>query len=275
MKMKSTACITKCTATQETFVHPYYFALMKNNPQDKQCGIFEWEHNIESKQIHMRNIRSMAHERENKLIYSATSDKLVDDTLDSAEVQQTNKILNCEKNMENNINSNNETEWMLLRREVVTPKMLLTYIYHLNTFEEVIKWTTENEKLPFNTILRVHDCAWKVYGISTESNLVIDFYYDLFMEHWIKDFILVIQSIYSIEVFKEKNKEYKHDDISYFYTILTESIMTYGDFARCVEHISNKTKYGIFDSPYYMLKQHILDNIISKLNKIPETKKTQ
>ncbi len=40
----------------------------------------------------------------------------------------------------------------------------LTNIYNLYSFDDVIYWTLENDQLPFYTIKRVHNCAWKVFG---------------------------------------------------------------------------------------------------------------
>ena len=49
--------------------------------------------------------------------------------------------------------------------------------YSLNTFDQVIEWTKENKRLPFETIKRIHNVAWKAYGQRIEliSDNVFEF----------------------------------------------------------------------------------------------------
>jgi len=66
----------------------------------------------------------------------------------------------------------------------------LSNMYNLNSFDQVIYWTLENSYLPFDTIKRVHNCAWKAYGnkMSNLSEKVLEYYYDVVKINWIKDY---------------------------------------------------------------------------------------
>jgi hypothetical protein len=89
------------------------------------------------------------------------------------------------------------------------PRDFLTNMYNLNTFDEVIHWTVENDYLPFDTIKRVHNCAWKAYGDKLESLIptVVDYYYQLAKKKWLKDYIKNIKESYSFSITVKENAE--------------------------------------------------------------------
>lgn len=85
------------------------------------------------------------------------------------------------------------------------PYDFLTQIYDLHTFNQVITWTLENMHLHFKTMKRVHNASWKVFGsdISNISDLVIDFYYDIARNKWMKDYVGNISKKYSFDILSD------------------------------------------------------------------------
>lgn len=84
----------------------------------------------------------------------------------------------------------------------------LVEIYDIHTFNQVITWTIENN-YHFATIKRVHNCAWKVFGSNIEniSEIVIDFYYELAKNNWMKDYIVIIKAKYSFDILSDNTTE--------------------------------------------------------------------
>jgi hypothetical protein len=78
----------------------------------------------------------------------------------------------------------------------------LANMYGLHSFDQVIFWTMENDYLPFDTIKRVHNCAWKAYGNKIEnlSDKVFEYYYDLIKRFWIKDYYKILSKKFSFHV---------------------------------------------------------------------------
>jgi hypothetical protein len=101
-----------------------------------------------------------------------------------------------------------EVESMLLHF-YFDPYEFLTQIYDLHTFNQVINWTLDNNTLPPDTIKRVHNATWKIFGSDLEniSELVIDFYYDMAKNNWIKDFIPNISAKYSFDILAGANTD--------------------------------------------------------------------
>jgi hypothetical protein len=89
------------------------------------------------------------------------------------------------------------------------PYEFLTQIYDLHTFNQVINWTLDNPDLPPDTIKRVHNAAWKIFGSNLEniSELVVDFYYDIATHNWIEDFKDNITAKYSFDVLSQSSSE--------------------------------------------------------------------
>lgn len=89
------------------------------------------------------------------------------------------------------------------------PYDFLTQIYDLHSFNQVINWTIENNHFHFETIKRVHNAAWKIFGSNIEniSELVIDFYYDIAKKNWMKDYIDNILKKYSFDILSTGQKD--------------------------------------------------------------------
>lgn len=135
------------------------------------------------------------------------------------------------------------------------PYDFLTNIYSLYTFNQVINWTIENDHLHFETIKRVHNAAWKVFGSNIEniSELVIDFYYDIAKNNWMKDYISSITIEYSFDILADQATQsglgmdniadtiiLKFFDKNFFVQIIKKYIHTYKDIWRTIEsHYKN------------------------------------
>ncbi len=114
------------------------------------------------------------------------------------------------------------------------PADFLTSIYDLHSFDQVIYWTLENNHLPFNTIKRVHNCAWKVYGSRMEeiSSGVIDYYYDIAKLHWLKDYAKIIQNKYSFNFVTKQNFNNINNTQEEIYEILATKYFDYNFFQQ-------------------------------------------
>jgi len=107
--------------------------------------------------------------------------------------------------------NDNSTKYYLTEKEALMfrpyfdPKSFLHSIYNLLTFNQVIMWTLDNANDNFRTVKRVHNAAWKAYGSNIEniSDVVIDFYYELAKNNWLKDYVKNIKNKYSFDIFSE------------------------------------------------------------------------
>jgi hypothetical protein len=131
----------------------------------------------------------------------------------------------------------------------------LVEIYDLHTFNQVITWTIENSNYYFATIKRVHNCAWKVFGSNIEniSEIVIDFYYELAKNNWLKDYIVILKSKYSFDMISENNPSQtkissliikKFFDKIFFIQIIKKYIETYSNVWNSIgSHYGNLKKF--------------------------------
>jgi hypothetical protein len=153
---------------------------------------------------------------------------------------------------------------VMLRGVLFTPEYLLKQIYKLNNFDKVIRWTQDNEKLPFNTIRRVHNAAWKAYGNNFEQlpDVVIQFYYNIVKEIWFKDYIPLLEKSYTFEVIGSDQKLYdvihkildEHFTYAYFNTILKDYYKQYEKMWPYVD-----SHYGNLKNYVYLKIQELLE----------------
>lgn len=175
----------------------------------------------------------------------------------------------------------NELESILLNF-YFNPLDFLINMYNLYSFDQVIYWTLENDELPFDTIKRVHNCAWKAYGNKMEnlSDYVLDYYYDLAKNHWLYDYIKLLGNKYSFGIsidnklksndnIENENKESleemydvivnKFFDYAFFIEIIKKYIKTYQDIWESIE-----SHYGNLKNFVY---NELVLRIDNKLNK--------
>lgn len=149
------------------------------------------------------------------------------------------------------------------------PYDFLTQIYDLHTFNQVINWTLENNHFHFETIKRVHNASWKIFGLHIEniSELVIDFYYDIAKNNWMNDYINNILKKYSFDILStgEKNTNInniiisKFFDKKFFIQIIKKYLIVYANNWTNIEsHYKNLKNFTY---------RCIMKNIKYKINK--------
>ena len=165
-----------------------------------------------------------------------------------------------------------ELESMLLTF-YFNPYDFLTTIYGLNSFEEVIYWTLENDYLPFDTIKRIHNCAWKVFGNRPEelSTTVFEYYYDIAKMHWLRDYAELIEKKYSFDL--TTNKINVGNAIDEIYSILLSKFFNYNFFISAIKRYiyEYQDQWEEIYSHYGNLKKYIFDQLINYIEK--ETRK--
>lgn len=160
-----------------------------------------------------------------------------------------------------------EMESMLLTY-YFNPYDFLTTIYNLNTFDEVIYWTLEHDYLPFDTIKRVHNCAWKVYGNKMEeiSGNVIEYYYDISKTYWLKDYIKLIENKFSFDIITKKNNigSTKKE----IYDLILSKFFSYKFFLVSLKKYiyEHQEQWENIESHYGKIKNYIYEKLIEILN---------
>lgn len=147
-------CITKCHKKKEVYVHPILLNAI-SQPNYDTCAI---------NPIHSR---------------------------DEDSVKYDNMIWIDKCNIADNEKSNlpDELESMLLGFHF-NARDFLNSVYKLYSFDDVVQWSIDNSYLPHPTIIRVHNCAWQIYGTIDEiSSSVIKYYYEIFQSKWLKKII--------------------------------------------------------------------------------------
>ncbi|AZL89316.1 hypothetical protein QKC54_gp0513 [Megavirus baoshan] len=226
-------CLTKCYPSGNTYFHPILLT-----------GVTEMSKN--SCAIEPTHSKNPLYLRENDIIYADTC--------------------NIEDN-ETHILPD-ELESVLLSF-YFNPGDFLSSIYDLHTFDDVIYWTLENDYLPFNTIKRIHNCAWKVFGSNIEnlSSTVLEYYYDISKTYWLKDYSKILQNDISINLVADSNKDYSNSN-NEFNNIIESNIYTYDFFIDIVKKYINQNfkQWNIIKSHYDNLKNFIFTEIKQYLN---------
>lgn len=157
-----------------------------------------------------------------------------------------------------------ELDSMLLRF-TFNSRDFLTSIYELYSFDDVIRWSLENDDLPTNTIKRVHNCAWKIHGDNSDnlSTIVIDYYYDLFKDNWLENYMIHIMEKYSLEL--GLNEEESNGNIN---NILIKKYFTYNFFWNVIKSYIEKYKseWEKINSHFDNIRNFTYDKILEKLN---------
>jgi hypothetical protein len=145
------------------------------------------------------------------------------------------------------------------------PKDFLVGVYDLKSFDDVIYWTLENKDLPFNTIKRVHNCAWKAYGNKFKylSGEVLEYYYDLAKIHWLRDYINEIRKRYSFEITSRISPSNE------LYDVILNRYFDYDFFVQALkDYIENNAKqWDKIVSHYGGIKNFVFDKLIGLIDK--------
>ena len=225
-------CLTKCIPKGDVYLHPILLTAIKE-PTNNSCAI----NPVPSQDDNYYKI--------NDMIWADT----------------------C--NLDDNKNSKlpNELESMLFNFQL-NSNDFLTSIYNLNSFDEVIYWTLENDFLPFDTIKRVHNSAWIAYGsiLNNVSNVVVEYYYEMSKKYWLEDYVDNIQNDYSFN-FVGDNINVGNETAG-IYNIILEKYYTKSFFYTCIQKYIDEwqNKWDIVHSHYDSLKKYIYIQLVELLN---------
>lgn len=156
------------------------------------------------------------------------------------------------------------------------PNDLLSTIYDILSFDDVIYWTLENNHLPIDTIIRVHNCAWKAYGSDSSNitNVVVDYYYDIASNNWLHQFVDKIRENYSFDMIKEidtssNNSTNESESTNLIYDFLLNNYFTAEFFSQEIRQFSEDYKKTMEDleSPYTTLKKYVFDSLLRLITK--------
>jgi len=240
LPLKSThghRCLTKCYPKGTTLVHPVILTGIKNKI-DNYCAIDP---------IYRREFEG------NKLV---TEKELGMVFIDACKLED-NKIYEPP----------NELESMLLSF-YFNPREFLSQIYDLFSFDAVIYWTLTNDYLPFDTIKRIHNCAWKAYGNKIEelSNKVIEYYYDMAKNRWLHDYVKIIQNKYSFSATFDKKLKLS-STLDEIYNIISVEFFDYIFFNNAIKRYvyQYQDKWDSIESHYGKLKDYIFQQLIEHI----------
>lgn len=170
----------------------------------------------------------------------------------------------------------NELESILLSF-YFNPTDFLNNIYNLHSFDQVIYWTLENDYLPFDTIKRVHNCAWKAFGSRLEeiSNVVYEYYYEIAKDHWLWDYVKLIENNYSFNlVSSEDNGPISTTDdtkqetaTNEIYKIILNKYFDYDFFVSSIKRYvyEYQDQWNLIESHYGMIKKFVFKQLVRRI----------
>lgn len=153
-----------------------------------------------------------------------------------------------------------------------TCENFLKSYYGIFSFESAIEWINNN-KNPFYTNMRIINCAWKIYGNSTDiiNDQLIEFYVNAIKKEWIKyiypkiaTYIYVDQKNKNIFI-KENNdnvNENKIEKINYFNKKINTDQNMYKVLMIYVN--DNMSKWDNIIDHNENIKSYYVDYIINK-----------
>jgi hypothetical protein len=223
-------CITDCKDKNEQFIHPVTLEGIKRNYN--ACAVFPSQ----------------------QLSSELDPSQYINDDM-------------CDINDNNKFDTPDEIKIFLLTFNF-DPDVFLKNTYKIQSMEDAIKWTLENNKYPYDTIRRIHDCAWKVYGRNSENitTITFEYYYEIVTKHWIKIYLKRIQQKYSFDIITNKKHTDLYDKIK---TVILSKILNYDNFIMIIKKCisTNQEQWSYITSHYDFIKEYIYQYIISELDK--------
>lgn len=167
----------------------------------------------------------------------------------------------------------NELENLLLNF-YFSPSDFLENIYGIISFDQTINWTIENDYLPFDTIKRVHNCSWKAFGLvpGKITDLVLEYYYGIAKNNWLKDYVDIIQNKYSFSIFADKIPSSSSNISEQISTIIKNDFLTYKFFVASIkDYITDyQDKWDIISSHYGAIKKYIFGKLLETLDRVSD-----
>lgn len=227
-------CLSKCYPKGESYLHPVLMTAVANKTQSS-CAI---------EPIHSRDKHYV---REHEMI-------MVDV---------------CRLDDNQTYKPPDELESLLLSF-YFNPSDFLASTYDLHSFDQVIYWTLENDSLPFDTIKRVHNCAWKVFGNKIEeiSSSVLEYYYDISKNYWLKEYAKIIEKEYSFDFITDKLSGEISDTTNEIYQILLERYYSFDFFISTIKRYiyEYEDNWEMIETHYSHLKKYILNQLVEHIN---------
>lgn len=221
-------CLTKCYPKNKLYMHPVVLGFIKNFDKNT-CAI----NPVYDKKNNSNNI------------------KIYDE---------------CRLDDNNTYVIPDDTESLLLKF-YFDPYNFLRSIYELYSFDEVIEWSKEMYYLPFNTIKRVHNCAWIAFGLKMEeiTDNVVDYYFYILNKYWTKDYLKNIEKDYSFELSTDKSD----DNIETIYDELFKSTVTNSFLQDLIKNyiFDYEDSWIFIESHYDNFKKYIYEKFVEKINK--------
>lgn len=218
-------CLTKCYPKNKKYLHPILLTVI-SDPNNDSCAIYP-TYNKDSKYFNNQNL--------------IVADKCVPSKIVPDELE--NILLTFSFN----------------------PKDFLNNIYDLNNFNDVIFWSINNDYLPFNTIKRVQNCAWKsfVSKVSDISDLVFEYYFEIAQKYWLPLYIKNIESNYSFDILSNDKINYSKADDEIKNII--NKYFNYHFFIISIKKFIDKYNWNNIESPYDSIKDFIFNQLIKKI----------
>lgn len=176
----------------------------------------------------------------------------------------------CNLNDNNNYEIPKEIDSILLGF-YFNPKDFLNEIYDIDSFDKAIQWSLDKKYLPYDTIKRVQNCSWRVYGnIPGElSNAVIEYYYNL-GKKWLNEYINILLNKYSFSIIEKPDE--KND--KNLYDIIYINFFTYKFFSSALKKYvyEYQDKWEYIVSHFEHIKKYIFEQLVESMESVIENK---
>lgn len=153
----------------------------------------------------------------------------------------------------------NEKELILSPYNLNNEDFLLN-VYNIKSFDDVIKWSEENNYIVNNTFKRINKCAWSAYGLKQEiiTLQVIKYYYIFFIKNWMNTFMEKIKNDYEFQILNDS------EDVK---MMIVDNYISLDDFDKIITSFINeyRDKWDIINDHFALLNNYIYQKIISKL----------
>ena len=136
-------------------------------------------------------------------------------------------------------------------------------MYDVKSIDDAIKWSLENEYEPINTIQRVINCAWDVYGrnITSITTNVINYYHAIASTNWIKVYVKTIEDntniIIESTILGNNNLE------SVLKNLLTKEFIMESFKTYYLTYVNTKQKLS---PTHNALKKYIYEKLLESMN---------
>lgn len=152
----------------------------------------------------------------------------------------------------------------------------LKTFYNIYSFESALDWISTNINNPIYSLLRIINCAWKIYGSTVDiiNEQLIEFYINVIKKEWIKDIYPIISKYLSTEnkriYMKRPNKNDINNkninQIEKINFIMKKFITNQAIYKVLHNYIeSNKDDWDNIKSHNEMIEEYLIKYIVEKI----------